>query len=69
MMQLYKEYSQKGVRYCVSETYRKNGFFGIIIKSNVGFYRGLAALLTFSVPKTAVRLPIMNIIDLDLMNG
>ena len=47
MMQLYKEYSQKGTRYCVTETYKNHGVFG--------FYRGLAALLTFSIPKTAVR--------------
>lgn len=47
MMQLYKEYSQRGVMYCIQETYSK---FGIR-----GFYRGLTPLVTFSIPKVAVR--------------
>ncbi|CAD8159214.1 unnamed protein product [Paramecium octaurelia] len=47
MMQLYKEYSQKGVKYCIGETYKN---FGI-----TGFYRGLTPLVTFSIPKVACR--------------
>jgi solute carrier family 25 citrate transporter 1 len=46
-MQLYKEYSQKGVVYSIKTTYQQHG-----IK---GFYRGLPVLLFFSVPKTGVR--------------
>jgi solute carrier family 25 citrate transporter 1 len=46
-MQLYKEFSQKGLAYTVKDTYAKNGISG--------FYRGLPVLLFFSVPKTGVR--------------
>jgi solute carrier family 25 citrate transporter 1 len=46
-MQLYKEFSQKGLAYTVKDTYNKYGI--------TGFYRGLPVLLFFSVPKTGVR--------------
>jgi solute carrier family 25 (mitochondrial citrate transporter), member 1 len=46
-MQLYKNLQQLGVAGCVKDTISKYGFFGL--------YRGLSALLTFSIPKTAVR--------------
>lgn len=46
-MQLYKEYSQKGLAYTVKDTYAKDGIRG--------FYRGLPVLLFFSIPKTGVR--------------
>lgn len=47
MMQLYKEFSHKGVRFCIQDTYNNFGFRG--------FYRGLTPLVTFSIPKVAVR--------------
>lgn len=46
-MQLYKENSKKGVGFCIKDTYSR---FGVS-----GFYRGLTPLLTFSIPKVAVR--------------
>lgn len=46
-MQLYKEFSQKGLKYTIQDTYQKHG--------PTGFYRGLPVLLLFSVPKTGVR--------------
>jgi len=46
-MQLYKEFSQKGLSYTIKDTYTKHGLRG--------FYRGLPVLLFFSVPKTGVR--------------
>mmetsp|Transcript_79378 Transcript_79378/g.92785 ORF Transcript_79378/g.92785 Transcript_79378/m.92785 type:complete len:292 (+) Transcript_79378:31-906(+) len=46
-MQLYKEFSQKGMRYTIQDTYSKYGI--------LGFYRGLSVLLFFAVPKTAIR--------------
>jgi len=46
-MQLYKELSQKGLIYCIKQTYKDYGFRG--------YYRGLPVLLFFSVPKTGVR--------------
>jgi len=44
---LYKEDAKRGLKYIISSTYKN---FGI-----TGFYRGLTALIAFSVPKTAVR--------------
>jgi len=46
-MQLYKEFSQKGLRYTINDTYTRYGI--------PGFYKGLSVLLFFSVPKTGVR--------------
>lgn len=46
-MQLNKEFSQKGLKYTMADTYSKHGV--------TGFYRGLPVLLFFSVPKTGVR--------------
>lgn len=46
-MQLYKEYSHKGMIYSAKMTYQNYGF--------TGFYRGLPVLLFFSIPKTGVR--------------
>lgn len=46
-MQLYKELSQKGMLYCIKQTYASYGI--------LGYYRGLSVLLCFSVPKTGVR--------------
>jgi len=46
-MQLYKEFSQKGLAYTIRDTYQKDGIRG--------FYRGLPVLLFFSIPKTGVR--------------
>jgi len=46
-MQLYKEFSQKGMSYTIKDTYNSHGI--------TGFYRGLPVLLFFSVPKTGVR--------------
>jgi len=46
-MQLYKELQKLGIFGCVKDTVSKYGVFGL--------YKGLSALLTFSIPKTAVR--------------
>lgn len=46
-MQLYKEYSHKGMIATAKMTYQTYGF--------TGFYRGLPVLLFFSIPKTGVR--------------
>lgn len=46
-MQLYPDLAKKGIKFCVSDTVQKYGVSGL--------YKGLSALLTFSVPKTAVR--------------
>jgi len=47
IMQLYPELAKKGLKACISNTYKE---FGVL-----GFYRGLSALIVLSVPKTAVR--------------
>jgi solute carrier family 25 citrate transporter 1 len=46
-MQLYKEFSKKGMFQCAKDTYKKWG--------PLGFYRGLDTLLYFSIPKVGVR--------------
>ena len=46
-MQLYKEFSQKGMIKCAVDTVNKWGFKGL--------YRGLDTLLYFSIPKVGVR--------------
>lgn len=46
-MQLYPEDAKKGLKYIISSTYQKYNIFG--------FYRGLSALVLFSIPKTASR--------------
>lgn len=46
-MQLYPDDAKKGLKYIISSTYQKYNVFG--------FYRGLSALVLFSIPKTASR--------------
>ena len=46
-MQLYPEDAKKGLKYVCSSTYQKYSVFG--------FYRGLSALILFSIPKVASR--------------
>lgn len=46
-MQLYPELAKRGALQCAKDTINKYG--------TVGLYKGLSALLTFSIPKTAVR--------------
>ena len=46
-MQLYKEWSKKGLRACTNHIYSTAGM--------TGFYRGLSVLVVFSVPKTGSR--------------
>lgn len=46
-MQLYPEDAKRGLKYIISSTYQKYNVFG--------FYRGLSALILFSIPKTASR--------------
>ncbi len=47
IMQLYPEMNKKGALFCVKNTLKKNGYFGL--------YKGYSALLLFSVPKNYVR--------------
>ena len=46
-MQLFPQDAKKGLKYIISSTYQKYNVFG--------FYRGLSALIMFSIPKTASR--------------
>lgn len=46
-MQLYKEYSRKGMIATSKHIYNKSGI--------IGFYRGLSVLAVFSIPKTGSR--------------
>lgn len=46
-MQLFPDDAKRGLKYIISSTYQKYNIFG--------FYRGLSALILFSIPKTASR--------------